>query len=99
MAVIGSKFHLVYQLCKQKAGMIIHTKMNISHFLFQERDNALGSRRDMEREIVLLKERLDANQRALDATKAELDLRENRLTTLDREVSMFEWCTFISVES
>ncbi|XP_070180437.1 coiled-coil domain-containing protein 170-like isoform X2 [Littorina saxatilis] len=51
-----------------------------------ERDNALGSRRDMEREIVLLKERLDANQRALDATKAELDLRENRLTTLDREM-------------
>jgi hypothetical protein len=33
-----------------------------------------------------MKERLEANQRALDATRAELELRDNRLATLDREV-------------
>ncbi|XP_025105886.1 coiled-coil domain-containing protein 170-like [Pomacea canaliculata] len=54
--------------------------------LRMERDNALMSKRDVEREVELLKERLEANQRAMDATRAELELRDNRLSTLDREV-------------
>lgn len=55
-------------------------------FSFQERDNAFAARHELEREVELMKERLDANQRVLEATKAELDLRENRLSALDREV-------------
>ena len=55
-------------------------------FCFQERDNAHSARMDMKREIALLKERLDANDRALDATKAELEHRERRMSTLDKEV-------------
>ncbi|ESO87729.1 hypothetical protein LOTGIDRAFT_127327, partial [Lottia gigantea] len=53
--------------------------------LRQERDNALAARRDMEREVEVVKERLEANQRALDATRNELELREGRLNHLDRE--------------
>lgn len=59
------------------------------YFCHQERDNALMSKRDVEREVELLKERLEANQRAMDATRAELELRDNRLSTLDREVISF----------
>lgn len=51
-----------------------------------EKDNALAARADLDREVGLLKERLEANQRALDATRAELEMRENRLSTLDREM-------------
>ena len=35
---------------------------------------------ELEREIGLLKERLQASNRALEATKAELDMREERST-------------------
>ncbi|XP_046545107.1 coiled-coil domain-containing protein 170-like [Haliotis rubra] len=51
-----------------------------------ERDNALAGKREVEREIELMKERLDANQRSLDATRGELELRQGRLSSLDREV-------------
>ncbi|XP_013067200.2 coiled-coil domain-containing protein 170-like [Biomphalaria glabrata] len=51
-----------------------------------ERDNALAARRDLEREIDLLKERLDASHRALEATKNELQLKENRFSSLDRDL-------------
>ncbi|KAK6183719.1 hypothetical protein SNE40_011145 [Patella caerulea] len=53
--------------------------------LRMERDNALAAKRDMEREVDVVKERLEANQRALDATRNELELREGRLNHLDRE--------------
>ena len=33
----------------------------------------------------MMKERLDANQRALEAARAELDLKQSRLSSLDRE--------------
>ena len=59
---------------------------SVFFFFFQERDNAFAARHELEREVELMKERLDANQRVLEATKAELDLRENRLSALDREV-------------
>ncbi|KAH9514836.1 hypothetical protein Btru_023757 [Bulinus truncatus] len=51
-----------------------------------ERDNALAARRDLEREIDLLKERLEASHRALEATKNELQLKENRFSSLDRDL-------------
>ncbi|XP_059161028.1 coiled-coil domain-containing protein 170-like [Physella acuta] len=56
---------------------------DIEH-LRQERDNAMAARKDLEREIELLKERLDASHRALDATKNELQLKESRFHSLDR---------------
>ena len=52
----------------------------------------MAARNELEREIDLMKERLEANQRVLDATKAELDLRENRLSMLDREVMVLHTC-------
>ncbi|XP_041353054.1 coiled-coil domain-containing protein 170-like [Gigantopelta aegis] len=51
-----------------------------------ERDNALAGKRDMEREIDIMKERLNATQRSLEATQQELELRQGRLSHLDREV-------------
>ncbi|CAG5130218.1 unnamed protein product [Candidula unifasciata] len=50
-----------------------------------DRDNAIAARRDLEREVELLKERLDANQRALEATRNELELKESRFHSLDRD--------------
>lgn len=50
----------------------------------QERDNALAARHDQEREIGILRERLEANQRSLEATKSELGLREERISSLDK---------------
>ncbi|KAK3799203.1 hypothetical protein RRG08_054331 [Elysia crispata] len=51
-----------------------------------ERDTAVGSRMELEREIGLLKERLQASNHALEATKAELDMREQRSSTIEREL-------------
>ncbi|CAL1527506.1 unnamed protein product [Lymnaea stagnalis] len=51
-----------------------------------ERDNALAARHDLEREIELLKERLDASHRALEATRNELQLKESRFSSLDRDL-------------
>jgi chromosome segregation ATPase len=39
----------------------------------------------MEREIAMMSERLEANQRALEAAREELNLKHTRLSTLDRE--------------
>ncbi|XP_022332635.2 coiled-coil domain-containing protein 170-like [Crassostrea virginica] len=50
-----------------------------------ERDTALTEKRNFEREMTMMKERLDANQRALEAARAELDLKQSRLSSLDRE--------------
>ena len=54
--------------------------------IFQERDNALAGKRDVEREVDVMKERLDATQRSLEATQQELELRQGRLSHLDRAV-------------
>lgn len=35
--------------------------------------------------MTMMRERLDANMRALDAARAELDLKQTRLSSLDRE--------------
>ncbi|KAL3873318.1 hypothetical protein ACJMK2_036450 [Sinanodonta woodiana] len=53
--------------------------------LRMERDDAMASRRDFEIEVRLLKERLEATQRALEAARNEMELRDTRLSTLDRE--------------
>ncbi|XP_062614112.1 coiled-coil domain-containing protein 170-like [Saccostrea cucullata] len=50
-----------------------------------ERDTALTEKRNMEREMAMMSERLDANQRALEAARSELELKHSRLSTLDRE--------------
>uniref|UniRef100_K1Q8J9 Coiled-coil domain-containing protein C6orf97 n=1 Tax=Magallana gigas TaxID=29159 RepID=K1Q8J9_MAGGI len=50
-----------------------------------ERDTAITEKRNMEREMTMMRERLDANMRALEAARAELDLKQSRLSSLDRE--------------
>lgn len=50
----------------------------------QERDNALASKHDLMREIELLRDRLDAGQKTIDATKEELILVNNRFSNMDR---------------
>lgn len=60
---------------------------NTLEFVFnQERDSAINRQRELEHEIELLKERLDASQRAWSATKRELDERESRFSAADREI-------------
>ncbi|XP_005089149.1 coiled-coil domain-containing protein 170 [Aplysia californica] len=49
-----------------------------------ERDNAVAVKRDLEREIELLRERVDAGQRSLEATKGELALCNDRFSTMER---------------
>uniref|UniRef100_A0A8W8I947 Coiled-coil domain-containing protein 170 n=3 Tax=Magallana gigas TaxID=29159 RepID=A0A8W8I947_MAGGI len=49
-----------------------------------ERDTAITEKRNMEREMTMMRERLDANMRALEAARAELDLKQSRLSSLDR---------------
>ncbi|OWF37113.1 coiled-coil domain-containing protein 170-like [Mizuhopecten yessoensis] len=53
--------------------------------LRMERDEALSTRNTYEREIELLKERLEASHKSVEATRRELDLRETRISSLDRE--------------
>ena len=55
-------------------------------FLIQERDVERSARHELEREIEVLKERLDGSQRALEATQSELSLRDSRLSELEREI-------------
>lgn len=50
-----------------------------------ERDTAITEKRNMEQEMTMMRERLDANMRALEAARAELDLKQTRLSSLDRE--------------
>ena len=52
----------------------------------QERDNALATVRDSEREIELLKERFESTQRAWTATKQELENRDTHYSSVDREI-------------
>ncbi|KAL8611121.1 hypothetical protein ACOMHN_064411 [Nucella lapillus] len=51
-----------------------------------DRENAVKARMEMEREVDMLKERLDAGQRMLDATNAELQLRGDRLASVEHEM-------------
>ncbi|XP_060072809.1 coiled-coil domain-containing protein 170-like [Ylistrum balloti] len=53
--------------------------------LRMERDEALSSKHGLEREIELLKERLEASHKSVEAARRELELRESRITSLDRE--------------
>ncbi|XP_064602879.1 coiled-coil domain-containing protein 170-like isoform X2 [Liolophura sinensis] len=51
-----------------------------------ERDNAVASKKDLERETESLRDRLTSCQRALDAARDELTQKESRLSSLSREV-------------
>lgn len=51
-----------------------------------ERDNAIEQRKDQEREINHLKERLMMCQKALDSSQNELKMRESHISAMDREV-------------
>ncbi|KAK3093737.1 hypothetical protein FSP39_019476 [Pinctada imbricata] len=50
-----------------------------------ERDQAITECRNIDRENVLLRERMEACQKALDAAREELQLKEHRLSSIDRE--------------
>ncbi|XP_074661960.1 coiled-coil domain-containing protein 170-like [Tubulanus polymorphus] len=50
-----------------------------------ERENAVAERRELLREVELLKERLESTQKAWNATRHELEDREQRLSKIDRE--------------
>ncbi|XP_076463456.1 coiled-coil domain-containing protein 170-like [Babylonia areolata] len=51
-----------------------------------ERDNAVQSRLELEREVEMMRDRLDASQRMLDTTNAELEMRGGRLASLEHEM-------------
>lgn len=51
-----------------------------------ERDSAIDKRKDLEREIEHLKERLQSCQKAFDSSQNELKMRDCRLSAMDREV-------------
>ncbi|XP_060552533.1 coiled-coil domain-containing protein 170-like isoform X1 [Ruditapes philippinarum] len=54
--------------------------------LSRERDRERGVRKDYEMEIGMLKERLEASQRTIDAQRNELDMRDGRLNSLEQEL-------------
>ncbi|XP_076442383.1 coiled-coil domain-containing protein 170-like [Babylonia areolata] len=51
-----------------------------------EREEAQMARTELEREVQLLKERLEGSEKLHDATKSELVLRESRLNALEQEI-------------
>ena len=61
-----------------------------SLFVTQERELAVSRQRDYEREIDILKERLDASQRAWNATRTELEEREARFGRSETQLKEFE---------
>ncbi|XP_045163398.2 coiled-coil domain-containing protein 170-like isoform X2 [Mercenaria mercenaria] len=54
--------------------------------LRSERDRERAARKDYEMEIGMLKERLEASQRTIDAQRNELDIRDSRLNSLELEL-------------
>ena len=50
----------------------------------QDRDNAIAARHDLEREVEVLRDRLEAGQRTIDATKEELALVTGRFASVER---------------
>ncbi|KAL4237945.1 hypothetical protein ACF0H5_002655 [Mactra antiquata] len=54
--------------------------------LSRERDIERSARKELEREISMLNERLDAAQRTIDAQRAELQQRESRFSSLELEL-------------
>ncbi|KAH3851320.1 hypothetical protein DPMN_093800 [Dreissena polymorpha] len=51
-----------------------------------ELDKERGAKVGLEREITILRERLDASQRTIDAQRNEIDLRDSRLKSLDHDL-------------
>ncbi|XP_052275210.1 LOW QUALITY PROTEIN: coiled-coil domain-containing protein 170-like [Dreissena polymorpha] len=54
--------------------------------LSRELDKERGAKVGLEREITILRERLDASQRTIDAQRNEIDLRDSRLKSLDHDL-------------
>ena len=52
----------------------------------QERDVERSARHELEREIEILKERLQGSQRAMDAIRSELSMRDSRISELERDI-------------
>ncbi|XP_078000204.1 coiled-coil domain-containing protein 170-like isoform X3 [Glandiceps talaboti] len=59
--------------------------------LRSERDSSILRRNELEREVQLLKERINANQRAWDSTRMELEQRDTRVTSMDRELKNHQY--------
>lgn len=55
-------------------------------FILQERDVERSARKELEREVVTLRERVEALQRTIDAQRNEIEIRDSRLAGLDREL-------------
>ena len=64
--------------------------MGFSIDRFQDNEAAVGRERELLREIDLLKERLDASQRAWNATRTELEERASRFSRNDVQVREYE---------
>ncbi len=58
---------------------------NKSDFDLQEKDAALHERIEFERENQLLKDRLDANKRAWENTRYELDEHHSKMSTISQD--------------
>ena len=56
----------------------------------QDHETAVSRERELLREIDILKERLDASQRAWNATRTELEERESRFSRHDAQVREYE---------
>lgn len=54
--------------------------------LQHERDIERSARKELEREISLLKERLEASQRTVDAQRSELNMKEKRLASIEYDL-------------
>ncbi|XP_052769959.1 coiled-coil domain-containing protein 170-like isoform X2 [Mya arenaria] len=54
--------------------------------LRSERDMERSSRVEFERELQMLRDRLEASQRTIDAQRKEIDIRESRLASLEAEI-------------
>ncbi|XP_052769958.1 coiled-coil domain-containing protein 170-like isoform X1 [Mya arenaria] len=54
--------------------------------LSRERDMERSSRVEFERELQMLRDRLEASQRTIDAQRKEIDIRESRLASLEAEI-------------
>ncbi|KAJ8308568.1 hypothetical protein KUTeg_013442 [Tegillarca granosa] len=53
--------------------------------LKMERDSAITARISLEKEVEIMRERLEASQKALEASRCEMEMREGRLSKLEQE--------------
>ncbi|XP_002738131.1 coiled-coil domain-containing protein 170-like isoform X2 [Saccoglossus kowalevskii] len=56
-----------------------------------ERDSAMMRKNELEREVQLLKERMEANRRAWESTRMELEHRDTRVSALDHDLKTHQY--------